>query len=372
MLSRTPQAAPEFKLSKVFCFFFAKKKALFFLRAIQGNSMTLNETTPVFITGGSGFVGGAAIRDLVARGVPVRALARSENAAGAVRALGAAPVMGDLGDEAAMKQGMAGCAGVIHSAAKVSDWGTQAEFFATNIQGTRNVLAAARAAGVQRFVHIGTEAVLAGGAPIVRADETAPYPAVPNGMYSWSKGQAERDVIAANGEGFAAISVRPRFIWGRGDTTLLPVISKAMQSGAWAWFGGGHHLSSTCHVRNVVEGAVLALERGNGGQIYFLTDGDPVEFRDFLTRMAATQGVMAPAREAPLWLLSVVAAGSEMIWRGFSMAGRPPMTRSAVNLLFMEVTVVDRKAREQLGYSSHVSFEQGLGELRADHEAVAA
>jgi len=334
--------------------------------------MTLNETTPVFITGGSGFVGGAAIRELVARGVPVRALARSEKAAGAVRALGAIPVMADLGDSAAMQAGMQGCAGVIHAAAKVEDWGRQEDFFAATIQGTRNALAASRAAGVRRFVHIGTEAVLAGGGPIVRADETTPYPAEPNGLYPWSKGQAERDVIAANGEGFATVSVRPRFIWGRGDTTLLPQITRAMQSGAWAWFGGGHHLCSTCHVRNVIEGTMLALERAEGGQIFFLTDGEPVDFRDFLTSMAATQGVVAPAREAPFWLLQALAAGGEAVWRGFSMSGRPPMTRTAVNLLFLEVTVVDRKAREQLGYSSHVSIEQGLDELRADHAAVAA
>ncbi len=114
---------------------------------------------------------------------------------------------------------------------------------------------------MQRFVHIGTEAVLAGGGPIVRADETAPYPAVPNGLYPWSKGQAERDVIAANGGDFTTVSVRPRFIWGRGDTTLLPQITRAMQSGAWAWFGGGHQLCSTCHVRNVIEGTLLAAER---------------------------------------------------------------------------------------------------------------
>jgi len=229
----------------------------------------------VFMTGGSGCVGGAAIKELISRGIDVRALARSDKAAAAISTLGATPIRGDLADTEAMQAGMAGCTGIIHAAAKVEDWGTEQEFFTVTIQGTRNALAAAQAAGVPRFVHIGTEAVLAGGPPIVRADETTPYPAVPNGLYPWSKGQAERDVIAANAPGFATISVRPRFIWGRGDTTLLPQICKAMQSGAWAWFGGGHHLISTCHVRNVIEGTLLALEKGPGGEIYFLTDGDP-------------------------------------------------------------------------------------------------
>jgi nucleoside-diphosphate-sugar epimerase len=266
---------------------------------------------------------------------------------------------------------MQGCEMVFHAAAKVALWGRQGDFFADTITGTRNTLTAAREAGAARFLHIGTEAVLAGGGPIVGADETTPYPAVPNGLYPWSKGQAERDVIAANTDGFVTISLRPRFIWGRGDTTLLPQLTHAMQSGAFAWFGGGLHRISTCHVRNVIEGVLRAAERGKGGQIYFLTDGQPVIFRDFLTRLAATQGVVAPARQAPLWLANIVAGGSEFLWRTFSIGGAPPLTRTMVNLMFMEVTVNDQKARRELGYSGHVTIEQGLAELAADHAGAA-
>ena len=159
-----------------------------------------------FITGGSGFVGRALIQELVARGVVTRALARSPQAEAAVRAAGGEPVAGDLADEAAMQAGMRGADVVIHAAAKVEDWGPRAAFQAVTIDGTRAALRAARAAGVPKFVHIGTEAVLAGGGPIVRADETRPYPDVPNGLYPWSKGQAERDVIAANAPGYSTVS----------------------------------------------------------------------------------------------------------------------------------------------------------------------
>jgi nucleoside-diphosphate-sugar epimerase len=328
--------------------------------------MILDQTTPVFVTGGSGFVGREVIAALVARGVPVRALARSAVASARVATLGATPVQGDLAALDAMRDGMRGAVAVVHAAARVDLWGKREDFFHETIEGTRNALRAAAEAGVTRFVHVGTEAVLAGGPPILHVDETAPYPAVPNGLYPWSKGQAERDVIAANKPGFAAISVRPRFIWGRGDTSLLPQLLKAMQSGSWAWFGGGHHASSTCHVRNVAEGIMLAAERGTGGEIYFLTDGAPVEFRDFLTRMAATQGVVAPARVAPMWLARTLAASGEFAWENFGLKGRPPVTRTMINLMFQEVTVDDRKARTQLGYTSHVSIEQGLAELRAD------
>ena len=111
----------------------------------------------------------------------------------------------------------------------------------------------------------------------------------------------------------------------------------------------------------------LAAERGRGGEIYFVTDGQPVVFRDFLTRLAATQGVVAPAREAPMWVAKFAATGCEFLWRTFSLAGAPPISRTVVNLMFEEVTVNDRKARDELGYTGHVSIEQGLAELAADH-----
>lgn len=334
--------------------------------------MELGPGVEVFVTGGSGFVGGAVIAALRAQGVGVRALARSPAAEQAVTARGAVAVRGDLASVDAMCAGMQGCAGVIHSAAKVEDWGRAAEFQAINIDGTRNVLAAARAAGVARLVHISTEAVLAGGKPIVQADERTPYPALPNGFYPWSKGQAERDVLGASSAGFDCMAVRPRFIWGRGDTTLLPQLAEVMLKGSWAWFGGGSHLISTCHVRNVVEGTLLALTRGRGGEAYFLTDGAPVQFRDFLTRLVATQNVQAPARVMPLFVAELMAAVGEGIWSAFNLDGRPLMTRTALNLLFSEVTVVDRKARAELGYQALVSIEQGLAELREDFLARAA
>jgi nucleoside-diphosphate-sugar epimerase len=333
--------------------------------------MQLDQTTPFFVTGGSGFVGRDLIAALVAKGVPVRALVRSPAASAKVATLGATPVQGDLSTTDAMRDGMQGATVVVHAAAKVDIWGKREDFARDTIEGTNNALRAAEQAGVSRFVHVGTEAVLAGGAPIVRADETTPYPAIPNGPYPWSKGQAERDVLAANKPGFATVSVRPRFVWGRGDTTVLPMLVQGMQSGAWSWFDGGHHLMSTCHVRNVAEGIICAAERGRGGEIYFLTDGEPVEFRDFVTRLAATQGVAAPARHAPLWVAKAIAAAGEAAWTTLPLKGRPPLTRTVINLMFQEVTVIDRKARDQIGYTSHVSIEQGLAELAADSKGTA-
>jgi nucleoside-diphosphate-sugar epimerase len=309
-----------------------------------------------FVTGGSGFLGKRLLAELDARNIPTAALARSEASAIAVRGLGAEPMRADLDDIPGMTEGMAGCDVVFHSAAYARQHGPMAEFVRANVTGTENVLAAARAAGVKRFVHVSTEAVLADGKPIVRADETHPYPARPVGPYPITKGQSERAVIAANDERLETVVVRPRFIWGKDDTTMLAEVVDAVKRKRFGWVGGGHYPTSTCHVANCVEGMLLAAERGKPGEIYFLTDGESVDFRMFVTAMLATQKVDPGTRKIPRWIASTVA----------SMTGwmkKPPVTRTAIALIAHEVTVDDSKARRELGYVGKMSRDAGLAEM---------
>lgn len=325
----------------------------------------LPSASSVFVTGGSGFLGRQLIADLIARGFQVKALTRSEKAAATVKTLGATPVMGDLDDIVAMTEGMRDCEAVIHSAAKVEQWGKWQDFEHMTVQGTKNVIAATCQAGVKRLVHISTEAVLAGGSAIINADENTSLPTKPNGMYPLSKKLAEQAVQAANSRDLATIVVRPRFIWGKGDTTLLPKLAEAARSGGWLWFGGGAHQMSTCNVKNVSHGVILAASFGRGGQVYFLTDGEQVNFRAFITAMMRTQGVEPGNKKAPMWLADAIAAASEMVWKTLRLKGEPPMTKTAVNLFFKEVTVNDSKARHELGYVPVISVEAGLAELKA-------
>jgi len=311
-----------------------------------------------FVTGGSGFVGGRLIPALVARGVEVMALARSDVSAAKVEALGARSVRGDLDDVAALERGMEGCDVVFHAAAHTDQFDPVEVHMRITTRGTENALAAARRAGAKRFVHVGTEAVLADGRPIVRADETRPLPKSPMGAYPLTKGLAEQAVVAANGGGLETIVIRPRFVWGRGDTNLLQEFIDAVKKGNFGWIGGGHYLTSTVHVDNVIEALLLAAEKGTPGSIYFVTDGQPIEFRDFVTKMLATQGIDAGSRDLPRWLAR--AAVTLTAWMK-----RPPLTRTAFALMAHEVTVDDSKARRELGYVGRKSIAEGLAEMRA-------
>jgi nucleoside-diphosphate-sugar epimerase len=326
----------------------------------------------IFVTGGSGFVGKRLVKALVARGDQVRALARSTTSQEVVKRIGAEPVAGDLDDVAAMAKGMSGCSHVFHLAAAVEDFGPLEHFLRVNVKGTENVLEAAKQAKVSRLVHVSTEAVLVGGPPLIDVDETRPLPEHPLGPYPLTKGMAESRVRAANSSSLQTVVVRPRFIWGRGDTVILAAMVQAVKSGRFAWFDGGHYLTSTCHVENVVEGLLLAAEKGTPGEIYFVTDGQPVEFRAFITEMLATQQVVPGPRSLPHGLAYLFAAAAEGAWTVLPLSGRPPITRSIVRLIGEQVTVVDQKARRELGYQGRKSRAEGLKELAEDFASASA
>ena len=184
-----------------------------------------------FITGASGFVGGAATKRLVAEGCEVIAMSRTENSDGKIRALGATPSRCDL--DSIVAANIAGCEIVVHAAAHVDAWGAVDDWDKANVQGTRNVLAAARAAGARRFIHIGTEAALVSGQDLINADETAPLAFDSPYPYCRTKALAEKAVLAANDPdaNFSTIVLRPRFIWGPGDTTILPSVLEMAAAG---------------------------------------------------------------------------------------------------------------------------------------------
>ncbi len=317
-----------------------------------------------FVTGGSGFIGGRLIERLIAEGRMVRALARSDDSARRVEELGAEAVRGDLGDRASLAAGAAGGEVAFHLAAHLGEWGPWAEFERGNVEGTQNALAACAEASVRRFVHCGTEAALMAGEPLVNVDETAPLRPDSRAPYPATKARAEQAVRAANRDGFETVALRPRFVWGKGDTTLLPEMVATVEAGKWAWVGGGRNVTDTTHVDNVVEGLLLAAERGRPGEAYFVTDGEPVVFREFVTALLRTQAVEPPDRSLPAWTAAPLARIAEAAWKVLPLSGDPPMTTFRSWLLTQECTIDISKARAELGYEPIVSQEQGLAELR--------
>jgi nucleoside-diphosphate-sugar epimerase len=218
-------------------------------------------------------------------------------------------------------------------------------------------------------VHVGTEAALLVGQPLVRVNEDAPLRPDSKAPYCATKAQAEQAVIEASGRDFETVVVRPRLVWGAGDTTILPGVVKVVEAGRFRWVGGGRHLTDTTHVDNVVEGLLLGGQRGRAGRAYFVTDGDPVVFRDFVTELLATQGVTAPDQTVPAGVARAMAVGSEGVWRLLRRRSPPPLTRTAYWLSALECTLDISRAREELGYAPVRTREEGVEELRREAAA---
>lgn len=185
-------------------------------------------TKTYVVTGGGGFVGHALCRALRREGHAVIALARGSYPE--LTALGVRSVRVDIGKErdaagATWWELFQGVAGVFHTAAKVDMWGRYEDFFATNVQGTRNVIAACQRAGVPSLVFTSSPSVVHDGSDLRGVDESYPYPQHFDAFYPQTKAHAEREVCAASGvQGVHTVSLRPHLIWGPEDTNLIPTV----------------------------------------------------------------------------------------------------------------------------------------------------
>jgi len=314
----------------------------------------------VFITGASGFVGGAAAVHF-AKNHDVIAMSRSSRSDAIIKALGVTPVRCALGE--VTKAQLQGVDVIIHAAAKVEEWGEWDDYWKQNVEGTTQLLDVAQQAGVQTFIHIGTEASVFHGQNMHRIDETlplamnAPYP------YSRTKAHAEAAVLAANRPSFRTVSVRPRMIWGPNDKTILPVILGMIEQGRFMWVDGGKARTSTTHIDNLVHAIDLAIEKGKGGEAYFVTDDGEMSLHDFFTALTQTKGVTPPDKQIPGWLAGLAARILEGIWRLFHLSTTPPLTRFAADMMRREGTIDISKARRELGYAPVISVEDGLAGL---------
>ena len=315
----------------------------------------------IFVTGASGFVGGASVAHLVQAGHTLYAMSRREQSDAKLRSLGAEPVRCSLEDVRASHLKQADV--VIHSAAFVEQWGPRDAWYEGNVVGTRNVLQAALEAGCRRFIHIGTEAALVHGQHLDNVDED--YPLALNSPYPYAATKAEAEIMVrnANSEAMQTIVLRPRFIWGPGDQTLLPTIEQMAADGGWVWIDGGKAETSTTHIANLTHAIELALTRGTGGDAYFILDDGSRSLREMIGAMANAANLELGDRSLPGWLADGAAWLCERVWRAFNLRGAPPLTRHGAMVMSRRCVLDGAKAKHELGYAPVISVQAGLDEL---------
>ncbi|MFI7347256.1 NAD-dependent epimerase/dehydratase family protein [Streptomyces sp. NPDC049936] len=299
----------------------------------------------VFVTGGSGFIGRALVRRLIGEGHSVRGLVRSAVAADKIAALGAEPVRGELTEASTWQDAVVGSEVLFHLAAETDITADRERQERVTVGGARAAVAAARAAGVPRFVHCGSEAALLAGEPLVESDETAPLRPDSEAAYCAVKAMAERIVLDANAPNFAAVSIRPRFVWGP-ESILTEGLVAAAKAGQFAWIDGGRHTTDVTYVDNAVEGLMLGWQHGRPGQAYFVTDRQRIVLREFLETLFALYHVNTPIPE-----LDAESATREVPVPARWFLGQPCLLRTD-------------KAVAELGYQPVVTHAAGFDAIK--------
>ena len=326
------------------------------------------------MTGGGGFLGGAVVRGLLARGEQVVSVARGDYPA--LRELGVETVRGDLADPAVALAAAQGCDVVVHVAAKAGIWGSAADFERSNVDATRNVVAACRAAGVRRLVHTSTPSVVHGGASIAGGDESLPYATRFSSAYPRTKAVAERMVLAAADDELGTVALRPHLVWGPGDTQLVPAILARARAGRVRFVGGGNAVVDTTYVDDAVAAHLCAVDRvapgaACSGRPYFITSADPRPVRAVVNEILAAGGLPPESRSVPLWVAVAAGTLAEGVWWLLRRQDDPPMTRFLARQLATDHWFDVSAARRDLGWAPVVGLDEGFRRL-GDALAAAA
>ena len=313
----------------------------------------------VLVSGGSGFVGQHLVGALLAQGHRVAMLGRDWSRAAATIAAGASPISADLRDRAAIIAACAGQDAVFHVGALSAPWGRAADFHAINVGGTENVLAGCERHGVGRLVAVSSPSVLFDGRDQHLLSDAAPYPRRFVSTYSLTKKLAEDRVRAAQARGLATVILRPKAIFGPGDTTLLPRLVEAARRGRLPRIGAGLNQVDLTYVGNVVHALTLALEAPAAvGNTYTITNDEHPLLWEVIGGVLDRLGIDSRLRRVPLGL--AMAAAGLMELRAAATGREPLLTRYSVAILARSQTYDISAARRDLGYAPPVSLAEGI------------
>lgn len=324
----------------------------------------------VLLTGASGLLGRSVARRLVADGYDVTTLQRSASAVD-----GAREVRGSLTDPDAVAAAVAGQDAVVHLAAKVSVSGDHRDFVAVNVEGTRTLLDAAEAAGVEHLLHVSSPSVAHAGSSLVGEPAGDPDPARVAGSYAQTKAEAEQLVAARAAGGLKTLILRPHLVWGPGDGQLTRRIVDRARSGRLPLIGSGAALVDTLYIDNAVEAFAAGLRRlpQIHGSRLVLTTGEPRPIGELMMGIAAAGGAPRPRLRITPGLARAAGSAVEKAWAlSERIAGphddEPPMTRFLAEQLSTAHWFDQRTTRRALDWTPSVSIDEGLRRL-AEHVA---
>jgi dihydroflavonol-4-reductase len=320
----------------------------------------------VFVTGGTGFIGGEVVRQLRARGDDAVCLARNPQKATKLVDLGCQIVSGDLSDAETIRNGMEGCDGVIHAAA-MYEVGIPAKqrpaMWEANVAGSEHVLKAARDAGVAKLVYVSTCGVF-GNTHRKVVDETYEHPGKEfTSYYEETKLEGHRVAKRMIDDGLPGVIVQPGGVYGPGDTSQVADLLQEFFAGKLVLMPFPEFGICLTHVEDIAGGILLALDKGHVGETYVLS-GPVTTMREAIETVAAASDRKAPKRAMPVPLMKALTPIGPLVGKMF---GQPPNLRELISSADgVTFWASHEKASRELGYAPR-GMEEGLRQtLEAD------
>lgn len=311
----------------------------------------------IFVTGGTGFLGRHLIPTLCRSGFHIRVLTRDpEHCAWIKRYPNVTAVRGDVRDPATFREAMKGCRYVVHAGGIFRFWGKPEIFDETNTEGTKHVLDAALAADVERFIHISSVAVVGQPDPANVIDET--YPPNPVDPYQVSKLRAENLALSYYHEHkLPVVVLRPGAFYGpMGEYAFNRLFFKDPMRGIIMQVDFGRHVIFPAYVGDVARAIVLALTRGQLGEVYNIC-GDWISHRDAFTIVIKEARLWYPRLNVPGWL---GIATSHLMTALATITRREPFWPiNMKSYVYNDWRVSNDKARRELGFTP-IAFEDGV------------
>ncbi len=322
------------------------------------------------VTGGGGFVGQAVVRRLLSLNIKPVILGRHYYPA--LDAPGIRQVRGDICTPEVVIQAARGCDTIFHIAAKAGIWGSKQEYYAINLQGTKNVIKACEVNGTKRLIHTSSPSVVFAEQDLAGVNETAPYGKKFLCHYAASKAAAEKLVLAANGEGLKTTAIRPHLIWGPGDNHLIPRILERARRGRLVQVGAGDNMVDISYIDNVAEAHILAARNlcqgasSAAGRAYFISQGQPVNLWAWINELLKQAGLPPVRKRISFRTAYTIGALLEFIYRGLRIRREPLMTRFMAQQLAKSHWFSIKAAENDLGYRPLISTAAGLRRTLAE------
>jgi nucleoside-diphosphate-sugar epimerase len=321
----------------------------------------------VFVTGGTGFIGGEVARQLRARGEEVACLVRTPEKAAKLTELGCELVAGDLGDAEAMRRGMEGCDGLVHAAA-MYEVGIPAKqhpaMYEANVHGSEVVLEAAREAKVGKIVYVSTVGTF-GNTHGKVVDESYQHPGKEfTSYYEETKLEGQRVAERMMADGLPCLIVQPGGVYGPGDESQVADLLKEFFAGRLFLLPFPDLGICLTHVEDIAGGILLALDRGKAGETYVIS-GPATTMREAIDTIASVSGRKAPKRAMPTPLMKALTPIGPLVGK---LIGQPPNLRELISSADgVTFWASHEKATRELGYAPR-GMEQGMRDTLAADE----